>query len=153
MKDAKGHGSNTRGGTAHATGVNNVGKSVSGKVLDVIRNSHTGFSVTPQGEIPTKGYMVSVSGRSQILDAAALRSQAAQGIINAYAAKNADILKQPGAHIGGWPDSATGNVHLDVSHNIQNRRAAVAAGKTQNQIAIWDVRRKREIRTGGTGDA
>lgn len=154
-KDAKGHGSNPRGGVgAHAQATDQVGRdSISAKVLDVIRNSPDGFSVTPQGTTPTGGYMVALPGRSQILSAGDLHGPNGQGIINDYARKNADVLRQPGAHIGGWQDSATSKVHLDVAHNIPRQRDAIAAGKTRNQIAIWDVKRKREIRTGGTGDA
>lgn len=138
---------------SHAAGINNVGKaSVSDRVLDVIRKNPGGFSVTPKGDIPSKGYMVSMPGRSLILGDNELHGKAAQGIINDYARKNADVLKMPGAHIGGWRDNDTGKTHLDVSHNIPRVRDAVKAGKARNQIAIWDVKRSREIRTGGSGD-
>lgn len=141
-------------GVSHQVGVGKVGQpaGVSDKVLDVIRNNPNGFSVTPQGEMPTKGYMVAAPGRSQVLSDSDLRSAGAKGIIEAYARQHADALRQPGAHIGGWKDTESGKVYLDIAHNIPHRSQAVKAGKDRNQIAIWDVKRKREIRTGGTGE-
>lgn len=140
-------------GVAHQAGVGQVGqKTVSERVLDVIRNNPNGFSVRPGGEQPTHGYMVSVPGRSRILASNDLRGPAARDIIEDYARKNSDVLKQAGAHIGGWEDSNTHKVHLDVSHNISRASKAIKAGRERNQIKIWDVKRKREIDTGGTGD-
>ncbi len=121
-------------------------------MLDVIRNNPGGFSVSPQGDVPSKGYMVSIPGRTKILSQGDLHGKAAQGIINDYARANADVLSKPGAHIGGWQDGGSGKVYLDVSHNVGNQREAVKMGKAHNQIAIWDVKRSREIKTGGTGE-
>lgn len=137
---------------SHQTGVDQVGKSVSARVLDAIRNSPTGFTVSPQGNVPTRGYMVSVPGRTRIVSAEDMKGPNQGAIVSDYARRNADALKDPRAHMGAWQDRATGKVHLDVSHNISRQRDAVSAGRTRNQIAIWDVKRKREIRTGGTGD-
>lgn len=151
-KDGKWDGAGGVGGGSHAAGVNGVGKSsVSSKVLDVIRNNPNGFSVSPKGDVPTKGYMVAVPGRSHVLSDNELHGPAAHEIIESYARKNADALREPGAHIGGWRDSASGKTYLDVSHNIPRVREAVKAGKAANQIAIYDVKRGREIQTGGTG--
>lgn len=140
-------------GGGHSAGVNSVGKPVvHPSVVETIRNSPEGFSVTPSGESPTKGYMVSIPGRTKILDKGALAGHAAQGIIDDYARKNADVLGKSGAHIGGWHDKDSGKVYLDVSQNVASQREATKLGKLHNQIAIWDVKRKREIHTGGTGE-
>lgn len=139
-------------GAAHSAAVEKVGRdSVSAKVLAVIRSNPRGFSVTPQGDVPKKGYMVAVPGHSRILSPQEFNGKNAQAIVNDYARKNAAILKEPGAHIGGWQDRKSKQVYLDVAHNIPRQRDAVKAGKSRNQIAIWDVKRRREIRTGGTG--
>lgn len=136
----------------HSAQVNNIGKTlVASSVVDTIRNNPNGFSVRPTGEQPTKGYMVALPGRTKILAKDALHGEAAHAIINDYARANADVLSKPGAHIGGWQDSKTGKVYLDIANNIGSQRAAVKEGKIANQIAIWDVKRHREIRTGGTG--
>jgi hypothetical protein len=146
MKDAKGHGSD-----AHQAGVNQVGQAVHPKVLDAIRSNPNGFSVTPQGETPKGGYMVAVPGRTQIVNAEDLAGPHGPHIVGSFVAQHAGVLATPGAHIGGWTDKETGLTHLDISHNIPTRPAAIQAGRERNQIAIYDVKRNKEIRTGGTG--
>ena len=145
MKDAKGHGSDARGGASHQDAVNRLGRSpLSQQALDVIRKNPGGFSTTLNGETPTSGHMVAVPGRSTVIQGLPTESH-----IDEYARRNADVLSQPGAHIGGWHNE--GKTYLDVSHNIHDREQAVAAGRQRNQIAIWDVKHGREIPTGGTG--
>jgi hypothetical protein len=64
MKDAKGHGSNPRGGDgggAHSSGVSRIGQPVSSAVLDTIRQNPDGFSVSLNGDQPKSGYMVALS--------------------------------------------------------------------------------------------
>jgi hypothetical protein len=146
MKDAKGHGSD-----AHSSGVNKVGQPVSQKVLDTIRSNPNGFSVTLGGEQPKGGYMVSMPGHSMILDANELAGPNGAKIIQDYVSSHADALAEPGAHIGGWTHGETGKTYLDVSHNIPSRAVAVQAGRQRNQIAIFDVKRGKEINTGGDG--
>jgi hypothetical protein len=146
MKDALGHGSN-----AHNAGIASLGKklAVSSKVIKVVKKNPYGFSVKPQtGVQPKDGYMVSLPGHSLILDP----SHVTPDTVSRYAQTYADKFADPKAHIGGWTDGNTGLTHLDVSHNIMSRSAAVKAGRANNQIKIWDVKRKREIDTGGTGD-
>lgn len=151
MKDAKGHGSNKRG--THAAGIDQVGNiSLHAKVLSTINRNPGGFSVKPSsGSQPRAGFMVSLPGRTQIVSAADLRGPRGRALLEQYARAHSDALSQPGAHLGGWTDQASGKTYLDVSHNIKTRDAAVKAGRARNQIAIWDVRRRREIRTGGDG--
>lgn len=98
------------------------------------------------------GFMVSIPGYTQIVNEAALRGPGGAKLISDYAAQNAHVLAHPDAHIGGWTDQTSGKTYLDVSHNVQGRSAAISTGKAHNQIAIWDVKHAKEIRTGGTGD-
>src|SRR6266576_1771084 len=101
-KDRLGHGSEKRGAAAHASGVDKVGQPImSAKALDVVRNSPSGFSVTPSGGVPSKGYMVSVPGHSQIMDAGEFAKDPA-GHVQGYATDHASALAQPNAHVGGW---------------------------------------------------
>jgi hypothetical protein len=149
MKDAKGHGSNKRG--IHASMVEQVGNvQLHPNVLNTIRKSPLGFSVMPtNGKSPTDGFMVALPGHSRIVPEKEMAGPRGLGIVAEYAKANAAALQQPGAHIGGWTDK--GRTYLDVSLNIKNKSAAVKAGKNQNQISIWDVKRKRAINTGGDG--
>ena len=66
-----------------------------------------------------------------------------------YARNHSSELSQPGATLGLWTNKA-GKTFLEVSQNIEDRDAAVNAGKARNQIAIWDVK-SAEIPTSGTG--
>jgi len=152
MKDAKGHGSNPRG--THAAGIEKATTPVvvRPEVLAHIQKNPGGFSVTPKGRTPSTGYMVSVPGRTRIVSESDLSGPEGKRILQAYAEEHSDVLRQPGAHLGGWTDKNTGKTYLDVSHNIKSLPRAVTAGKARNQIAIWDVKRQREISTGGTGE-
>jgi hypothetical protein len=85
-----------------------------------------------------------------IPDAAELTGPCAVEIANEYARNHSSALSQPGATFGGWTNKAESKIYLDVSQNINDREAAVNAGKARNQIAIWDVK-SAEISTGGTG--
>lgn len=151
-KDALGHGSNPRG--THATGVDQIARvqRVSPNLLSTIQKNPGGFSVKPgSAKSPTKGYMVSLPGRTKMINAADLAGSNGSRIISSFVQQNADVLSRPNAHIGGWTDSKTGITHLDVSQNIRKKGFAVNRGRAQNQIAIWDVKHMREINTGGTG--
>jgi hypothetical protein len=151
MKDAKGHGSNKRG--AHMAGILRATNPIKVKpeIVDHIRKNPGGFSVTPTGRTPQSGYMVSVPGRTKIVSESDLSGPHGHEIISRYAAEHSDALRQPGAHIGGWTDKASGKTYLDISQRIGNRNAAVRTGQKRNQIAIWDVKKSREINTGGNG--
>jgi hypothetical protein len=156
MKDAKGHGSDPRG--AHAGGVEQIGKSApkaSDAAMKVITATKPGegFSVTPQGTQPSRGYMVSLPSRTMAVDPSALSGPGARDIIDRYTQTHADVFGgNPNMHIGGWLDPDTKKLSLDPSENIQSRKAAIAAGVARNQKAIWDVKRSKEISTGGTGE-
>jgi hypothetical protein len=155
MKDAGGHGSDTRGGPqqpAHQSGVNKVGNRITPAVLDVVRNNPGGFSVTPNGTSPTGGYMVSLPGHSLIVNEADLAGPKGRDILEGYAQQHAQALAQSGAHLGGWTDKASGKTYLDVSQNVSRASHAIKLGKERNQIAVWDVKRSREVKTGGTGE-
>jgi hypothetical protein len=152
MKDAKGHGSNKRG--IHSAAVDRVGNiALHPNVLNMIRKNPGGFSVKPtNGQSPTSGFMVSLPGHTRIVNESDLSGPNGAAIMKQYAQEHAGALQQPGAHIGGWTDAKSGKTYLDVSQNIRGKSAAVEAGRTRNQIAIWDVKHAREINTGGTGE-
>ncbi len=150
-KDAKGHGSDKRG--FHNAGINALPNiKLHPSILKTIVKNPGGFSVKPKsGAQPKSGYMVSMPGHTKIVSEQDLKGPNGPALIAQYAREHAGALLTPGAHIGGWTDKATGKTYLDISHNIRSQQAAISAGKGRNQIAIWDVKRSREINTGGTG--
>ena len=59
-----------------------------------------------------------------------------------------------GRYVGGWTDPRTGKRYVERSTRVSPGHEALAKslGRMRNQISIWDLKRHREIRTGGTGD-
>lgn len=70
---------------------------------------------------------------------AKLKGPRAAEIVNEFARKHSSELSLLGACIGGWTN------YLDVSENIEDRDAALNAGRAWNQIAIWDVKLGHEM--------
>lgn len=54
-------------------------------------------------------------------------------------------------YTGVWTDKATGKTYREKSQRVNSEVLARSMGRMRNQIAVWDVKRKREIHTGGTG--
>jgi hypothetical protein len=150
MKDAKGHGSSSRG--THSTGVEKATRTiaVSKKAVDVIRqNASTGFSVKPSGEQPKGGFQVAMQGR---MDSKPLDMNNLEAHVAAHVAANRDVYGSPNTYIGGWNNPKTGQVHLEPSRNYANKGVAVQLGKARNQVSIWHHDAGEEIHTGGTGE-
>lgn len=148
MKDAKGHGSNPRGD--HSAGVDKIGViNIHPKAIAMLARRDA--TVKPEtGAQPRAGFMVGTLGREQVVNPDAFSGPRGVALLKDFANRNADALSAPNAAIGRWtgPD---GRVYLDVSHNIRDRRSAVRLGQAHNQIAVWDLKRKRAVPTGGTG--
>jgi len=148
VKDAKGHGSDPRG--AHSEGVSSVGRpAVSPKALQIIReNALTGFSVRPDGVVPTKGFQVALQGHT---DEQPLDLHNIEAHVAAHVLRNSNVYKDPSMHIGGWNSPYTGRVHLEPSQNVRDRATAERLGRERNQVAVWDNENMHDILTGGTG--
>ena len=149
-KDAKGHGSDPRG--AHSQGVNQVGKpvNISKRALNVVKKyAERGFSVRPDGFVPKDGFQVAMKGRTE---KSPIDLNNVEQAVRDHVAKNTDVYKSPETFIGGWNNPNTGKVHLEPSRNVQDPEVAFKLGQVRNQVSIWDVRRGKDIPTGGTGD-
>ena len=149
MKDTKGHGSDPRG--SHASGVDQVGRPfpISSKAISIIKKqATTGFSVSPSGEVPSKGFQVAMHGRT---DANPLDLKNIEAAVRSHVEANRDVYSSPHTYIGGWNSPYTGKVHLEPSRNIPDRVTAEALGKVRNQVSIWDNENMTDIPTGGTG--
>lgn len=149
MKDALGHGSSGRG--LHAGAVNKIGRPLLRP--DVVQHilstpPGNGFTIGLDGKPPEGGYQVAIPGHALAAPIGSARSGADQ--LQSWAMQHADAIKQAG-HVGGYHNDTTGNFEIEPSQRIGNRNAAVRTGMRRNQVSIWDNRKMREIRTGGTG--
>lgn len=141
MKDAKGHGSNA----GHAAGINKVGTiQLHPKALRALMGK-ADVSVKPTtGERPASGFMVSRPGGPNVPQGTLTEKQI-QNFVNSRA-----LAINGGAFVGKWNEN--GRTYLDVSDNRKTSEAeATKLGAARDQIAIYDVNRKRVIPTGGTG--
>ena len=83
--------------------------------------------------------MVSLKGKEQkinILDFAEWQ-------VNVFILRNSEHLCKPNHFIGTWVSEDI--VYLDLSVNLSNRDIALAYGKANGQICIWDNEKKVEI--------
>jgi hypothetical protein len=149
MKDAKGHGSDPRGG--HSAGVQKIGRpiAVSKRAINIIKkNATTGFSVKPNGQVPKSGFQIAMQGRT---DKNPIDLNNIESHVAAHVEANRDVYASPHTYIGGWNSPYTGKVHLEPSRTIPDRDVAVKLGVARNQVSIWDNHRMQDIPTGGTG--
>lgn len=114
-----------------------------------MKQNPNGFSINPtSGQQPQDGFMVAIHGKTQTMDPNDVTHQAVQAFVNA----NADSFSDSSMHVGGWKNDKDGKFYLDPSQHFTDRNQAIKAGRARNQIAIWDVKNKQEIDTGGTGE-
>lgn len=71
--------------------------------------------------------------------------------IKSFQAAHADILSQPGHHMGAWVDQ--GIVYLDVSILEKTPEAAAATARKFNQQAYYDLGKGESVSVAGVGDA
>lgn len=108
------------------------------------RENPDGFTVSMKdGSAPSGGYVVAKpNAESLVLDA----DDIDMGKIRDWAERH-----QGESHLGGWLDTDAGKYVLDPVEVIDDRDAAIAAGRERNQKAIFDLNTFEEIDTGGTG--
>lgn len=105
-----------------------------------------GFTIHPVSvESPTTGYMVGVVKAAEvILDS---KDEVTGSVIRKFMNDNqAQFDSRPALHVGGWIDSAGGQVYLDLSERFDDLDDAIDAAESTDQIAIWDLNDKQEIR-------
>ena len=117
-----------------------------------------GFTVHRMtGDEPKEGFSVALDpSKSLVLDPD-LPDDKAEQMIMEWVTKNTR-KKGPSfddrkVFMGGWLDTDTGKTWLDVITvwPPNQRAAAMKAAKDANQIAIWDLAKGEEVKTGGTG--
>jgi hypothetical protein len=142
---------------AYAGGLANLdNKTLAGKAADALEGEG-GFTMSLAGTTPDDGIMVSFDkgeGHSHILEPGA-SPEATRAAVRDWVQQQRPFIKEGGGsrYAGGWLDTSTGKVYLDVSQRFGpgERSAAIAAGKERNQIAIFDLGTFEEIPTGGSG--
>ena len=102
-----------------------------------VRAPDGGFTYSPTSHTePSTGYALSIHpDRSVALDSKTIQFRD----LARYAASNADLLHQPGNHIGAWNDPASGKVFLDVSMVTNDKAQAEKLALQHDQIAYFDL--------------
>lgn len=128
-----------------SSGSSEPSKKIAEIALDSIAKTG-GFSVHPvTTSSPTTGYMVSVVPESEtILNS---KSDITGDLIGKFLEENKSKFEsRPSLHVGGWIDSETGKVYLDLSERFDDIDDAIDAAEKTDQLAIWDLNEKSEIR-------
>lgn len=112
------------------------------KSLDLTK----GFSIHPVTEdSPTTGYMVGVVKASEVVIDS--KEEVTGELISKFMEDNKPQFEaRPALHVGGWIDGASGKIFLDLSEQFDSIDDAIAAAESTDQLAIWDLNEKQEIR-------
>jgi hypothetical protein len=103
----------------------------------MIQNSG-GFSLDSQNNAPHSGYMVSVYGAERVIENySSLDEARVNQECDSYRAAN------PSHYFGAWLDGD--KLYLDNSVNIADIEVAIAFGRANKQLAIYDVNNGESI--------
>jgi hypothetical protein len=121
------------------------------KIIERTRanGGHSASLVT--GKSPHEGFMVAQKEGGHVIPAEHFFGPQGHQILSHYVGSHAEHFSHPTAHLGTWHDHESGNVFLDVAHNIHDPREAAEMGRQHDQISIYDLKRHEEVPTGGTG--
>lgn len=114
-----------------------------------------GFTVQrATGKAPSAGYAVAVAPKKGlVLDAHEV--EASPQKVRDWVKGNEKEFAQPDTFMGGWHDTDSGKVALDIVRvypaNREGRRKAIKVGRDNDQVAIYSIHEGAEIHTGGTG--
>jgi hypothetical protein len=107
------------------------------------KNNFQGATIDIKGKSPTKGFMVSTNPEleRQIDGAADFKD------IVVYISDNKKFLNDnPDKCIDVWFDANTKKTFLDISSRMTKLSDAINQAKTKNQLAIFDLETKTELR-------
>lgn len=95
-----------------------------------------GFSLNSKKESAKNGYMVSVKDIFQLK-----LSDITDNEIEKLEIELKELEKQgyKNGYIGGWLDTETDIVYLDISYNFRSLGMALSEASNTNQLAIYDV--------------
>lgn len=103
-----------------------------------------GFTADKSFNTPTTGYMVSIKGTEvQFPNYSTMSDEQIERECYHYYLNEVNWKRQ-GVYFGAWVYD--GVLFFDNSINIQDLEVAIAFGRANEQIAIWDVANGKEIR-------
>ena len=106
-----------------------------------------GFTYQPvTGEQPVSGYAVAIfpeCERRYSLDA--LTPESLQSALVGYAREHAALLNRPNCYFGGWLDTSSGMLYLDVSIIVGTEREAIDIARRHKQAAYYDLARRETV--------
>jgi hypothetical protein len=127
---------------------NSCGGGTAAVVREVLKSIEKtgGFSVHPvSAKSPKTGFMCATVPHAEKIFQSS--EEITEPAIQSYLDQHKDFLSEnPKLHLGGWIDPDTEKVYLDLSEQFEDEASAVAAGIKYNQLAVWDVANKREVR-------
>lgn len=105
-----------------------------------------GFSIHPVTEdSPTVGYMVGVVKAAEVVIDS--KEQVTGELISKFMDDNKSQFEaRPALHVGGWIDGDSDKIYLDLSEQFDSIDDAIDSAESTDQLAIWDLNEKREIR-------
>ncbi|MFT2017746.1 hypothetical protein ACMA1D_18180 [Streptomyces sp. 796.1] len=92
-----------------------------------------GLTFSPTSPTPTSGFMVSLAGSERTFPVSRFTANELSEYVRDYAYRAAE----ESLFYGAWIDG--GLVYLDLSVNVQDRSQAIALGRLESQLAIFDV--------------
>ena len=93
------------------------------------------------GQFITSGYMCAKAENEMIIS-----GELTYNHILGYMVKYAADLQKDNTCLGAWYNSEDGKTYLDTSYRFETLEEAIAFGKANNQLAIFDLNTFTEIR-------
>ena len=109
-------------------------------VNHIIKNGGATYNLMG-GQFITSGYMCAKAENEMIIS-----EELTCNHILGYMARYAADLQKNNANLGAWYNSEDGKTYLDTSYRFETLEEAIAFGKANNQLAIFDLNTFTEIR-------
>jgi hypothetical protein len=107
---------------------------------ETVKNAGATYSLNGL-KLPTKGYFVSLSGRSLVipsdLDETSLPN------LSTYIKVNSSLLGENDKYLGSWINE--GEIILDVTKHFSDLETALHFGMSNEQLSIYDIARSKCI--------
>ena len=96
-----------------------------------------GFTYEPIANVsPTSGYALSNFKDKELIVSV---DDLSSSTIFRYMQKHSEVLKDPNVYVGGWWDTRTDEVYLDISTILDDRGAAIEMAREMDEEGIFDL--------------